>query len=209
MNSFIYNDCIYEVVVIKKNNKNTYIRIKDNKIVITTNYFTSKRYIEKLIKDNYNTIIKMIDKSIRIHNKEGFFIFGCKYNVIYKDINDIIINGNNIYTKDSRMLNNWLDNYIKNIFKKRIDYNYNLFEEVIPYPKLRLRSMRSRWGVCNIKTNVITLNKELIRYDIKCLDYVCIHELAHLLEGNHSKKFWNIVSKYCSNYKEIRKEMRG
>ena len=39
-------------------------------------------------------------------------------------------------------------------------------------------------------------------------DYVIIHEMAHFYEGNHSKKFWNIVSLACPNYKEARKELR-
>ena len=43
---------------------------------------------------------------------------------------------------------------------------------------------------------------------LECLDYVIVHELAHLIEPNHSKNFWNIVSKYCSHYKELRKELR-
>ena len=84
-----------------------------------------------------------------------------------------------------------------------------MFEESILLPNLKIRKMKTRWGVCNIKTNNITLNFYLSRYNIECLDYVIIHELAHLLEANHSKKFWNIVSKYCSNYKDIRKKLRS
>ena len=68
--------------------------------------------------------------------------------------------------------------------------------------------MTTRWGVCNTKTYVITLNKELYNYDIECLDYVCIHELSHLVYPNHSSDFWNVVSEYCPNYKEIRKKLR-
>ena len=68
--------------------------------------------------------------------------------------------------------------------------------------------MKTRWGVCNTKTHIITLNKELYKYDIDCLDYVCIHELSHLIHPNHSKNFWQVVNKYCCNYKEIRKKLR-
>ena len=42
----------------------------------------------------------------------------------------------------------------------------------------------------------------------KKIDYVIIHELSHIIHFNHSKNFWDLVSKYCSNYKEIRKEMK-
>ena len=68
--------------------------------------------------------------------------------------------------------------------------------------------MTSRWGVCNVKSKTVTLNLELIKYDLKYLDYVIVHELSHLIYANHSKDFWNVVSKYVPNYKKIRKEMK-
>ena len=87
-------------------------------------------------------------------------------------------------------------------------FYYDKFIEDIPVPSLKIRKMKTRWGVCNTKTKIITLNYELINYNIRCLDYVIVHELAHLLEGNHSKKFWNIVGRYYPNYKDCRKELR-
>ena len=68
--------------------------------------------------------------------------------------------------------------------------------------------MSSRWGVCNVKSKNITLNSELIKRDIKYLDYVIVHELSHLIYANHSRSFWNLVEENCPNYKEIRKEMK-
>ena len=54
----------YEVIIEKKNNKNTYIRVKeDGKIYITTNYFTSKGYLKNLLDNNYVALKKMIDKN--------------------------------------------------------------------------------------------------------------------------------------------------
>mgnify|MGYP003300122201 FL=1 len=87
-------------------------------------------------------------------------------------------------------------------------YWYDSFEESMPIPSLKIRRMKTRWGVCNTKKHSITLNLELYRYDLECLDYVVIHELSHLIEGNHSKKFWSIVEKYCPNYKEIKKKLK-
>ena len=68
--------------------------------------------------------------------------------------------------------------------------------------------MSTRWGVCNKNDKTITLNFELIRMDVKYTDYVIIHELSHFVYFDHSKNFWNLVGKYCSNYKELRKEMK-
>ena len=67
--------------------------------------------------------------------------------------------------------------------------------------------MKTRWGVCNVKTKRVTLNLELIKRDIKYLDYVIIHELSHLLYPNHSKDFWKCVSDNMKDYKVVRKEL--
>lgn len=205
-----YKNKNYEINIIKKNNKHTYIRVTNGKIIITTNYFASKRYINNLIKESYSDITKMIDKYEEQNKQnEKFLIFGKEYNLIYdKQIKEIKIIDNNIYVKDEKQINKYLDKLMKETFIKHLYDNYEKYKENIPKPTLRLRDMKTRWGVCNTKTKVITLNKKLIRYDIERLDYVCIHELSHLIEANHSRKFWNIVEKYMPNYKEIRKKLK-
>ena len=78
----------------------------------------------------------------------------------------------------------------------------------IPEFSLRIRSMKTRWGVCNRTNNIVTLNSELITRTREELDYVIVHELCHFYEGNHSHKFWEHVSRYIPNYKELRKTMK-
>lgn len=94
------------------------------------------------------------------------------------------------------------------IYKQRLDYIYNLYKEDIPYPKLRIRKMKTRWGVCNRKDNIVTLNSELIKYGYQQIDYVIVHELSHFIYFDHSKNFWLQVSKYCKDYKVIRKTLK-
>lgn len=206
---YILNDIEYDVVIEKKNNKNTYLRVKDNKILITTNYFVTKHQILKFLRDNEAFIIKNIKRMERHKElEEKFMLLGKEYNVILIPNKKVEIINNNIYTKDMKTLNNWLKKEIKSVYLNRLDMIYNKFEENIPYPSLRVRKMSTRWGVCNTKLKVVTLNTELIRYDITKLDYVIVHELSHLVYPNHSKDFWTLVSKYCSDYKKIRKELK-
>lgn len=207
---FKYNDKDYKVIVVKKNNKNTYIRIKDGCVCVTTNYFVSNRSIDKLLKDNYDSIIKMIDKyENKLKSKEIFYLFGKRYNIIFTDANEIDIDDTNIYIKNDKEFKRWLDKYISVTFSNHLKYWYDLYEESIPIPNLKIRKMKSRWGVCNTKNHNVTLNYELYRYDIDCLDYVIVHELSHFIEPNHSKEFWKQVSKYYPNYKETRKILRN
>lgn len=197
----------YNVIIIKKNNKNTYIRIDNSlNIVITTNYLMPKYKIKTLLKENEKVIKKMIEKK-EIDN--NFYYLGNKYDIIIDDnINNIYIKENKIYTKDNNELNKWLNNQIKLIFKERLDLIYKTFNENIIYPDLKIRTMKSRWGVCN-KKGYITLNSNLIKYSIDEIDYVIVHELSHYVHFNHSKEFWNTVSKYCKDYKKSIKILNG
>lgn len=204
------NDKEYEVIIIKKNNKNTYLRVKEDlKIYITTNYFTSKSTIKKLLKQNEKEIQKMIESQTKKNKKNEFFNYlGNNYEIFIDDVNEVKFLDDAIFVKDMKQLEKYIKNETKSIFKQHLDKIYNIFTEEIPYPKLKIREMKTRWGVCNKRDNSVTLNSKLIEFDLEKLDYVIIHELAHFIHFNHSKDFWNLVSKYEPNYKKIRKEMK-
>ena len=207
-NAYILDHKEYPIEIIRKNNKNTYLRVKDGKIIVTTNYLTSLTTINKLIKNNTAFIDKALNKNNQKKEDDSFKLFGNSYDIIY-GFNDTEIDNNKIYTKDNKSLNKYLSKYIYNIYEERINYYYSLFEENIPIPNLKIRNMTSRWGVCNIKNHNVTLNLELSKYDIECLDYVIVHELSHFIHPNHSKEFWLLVGKYYPNYKDIRKYLRN
>lgn len=198
------------VIVRKRSNKNTYIRVKEDfKIYVTTNYFVSNHEIEKLLNDNIKSISKFLNRQIkRRESLESFSYLGKKYNLVYLNTDDIIIGNDTIFLNKEIDINNWLKKEAKKIFKEELDKIYPIFPYKIPYPNLTIRNMKTRWGVCNTKNKRITLNLELIKKDIKYLDYVIVHELSHLIHANHKQEFWNLVGEVIPNYKEIRKEMR-
>ena len=180
------------------------------KIYVTTNYFTTKSQIKKLLNDNYSALVKMLNRVNSIKEKEeSFYYLGSKYDVIFMKVDKVEFINHKIYVTNLDMLNKWLKKQTKEIFEEHLNSLYNLFEEDIPYPKLKIRKMKTRWGVCNIRDNSVTLNSELMKYSLDKLDYVIVHELSHFIHFNHSKDFWSLVSKYCQNYKQIRKEMRN
>ena len=72
-----------------------------------------------------------------------------------------------------------------------------------------IRDMKTRWGSCTPKTGRIRLNLQLAGYPEVCLEYVLVHELAHLRIPNHSPAFWKLVEEYIPNWKEIRRQLRG
>ncbi len=71
------------------------------------------------------------------------------------------------------------------------------------FGSIRTKLVRSLWGSCT-RTGNLTFNKKLILYPLEVIDYVIIHELAHLQQHNHSSKFWDIVEKYCPEHKRLR-----
>lgn len=199
------------VIVSKKMNKNTYIRVgKDMNIYVTTNIFISEREIKKILDRNKSSIEKMYQKRVKENVKSSdFYFLGQKYDIIMMPrMKGIEVYKDKIFTENKDLLDKWYKKETMKTFSERLEYNYKLFKENIPFPKLRVRKMSTRWGVCNTKTYVVTLNSLLMKEDLEKIDYVIIHELAHLVHPNHSKLFWGVVSKYCPNYKMIRKELK-
>lgn len=210
MEVYIKENKIDVIIQRKRTNKNTYLRVKDDlKIYVTTNYFTREKDIEKLIYNNQNQIIKMLNlKEKQKEHEKNFYYLGKKYDVVYFNGSDIILGEDKILVNHDYDLEKWLLKEALKVFKIELDKIYSIFPYQIPYPTLTIRKMKTRWGVCNVKTKRVTLNLELIKKDIQYLDYVIAHELSHLIVPNHSKEFWLLVGKVIPNYKELRKEMR-
>lgn len=204
---FDYNDKDYDVVVLKKRTtKNLYIKVKDDlKIYITCNTFTSDREIKRIVNSNRKSIERMLDRAIMLdEKKQDFYFLGKKYDIVYTNIDEVSLGENKIFLSKNIDLDKWLKKQALKIFSEHLENCYENFTRSIPHPSLRIRKMKTRWGVCNTKTYVITLNLELITKDINCLDYVIYHELSHLVEANHSKRFWMVVEENFKDYKKYR-----
>ena len=83
-----------------------------------------------------------------------------------------------------------------------------LFEKYgVAYPTLKIRYMTSRWGSCQPKKGIITLNSKLIEAPRNCIEYVILHELVHFIHPNHSRQFWDFVAMMMPDWKERKKEL--
>ena len=202
---------ILEVFITKKRQKNTYIRVKEDlNIYVTTNYFTTKEDILKLIENNKTSISKMITRQEKKQQSEKEFTYlGKKYNLVLINSKEITLGLETILYNNSENLHKWLVKQANSIFLEELNKMYNIFPVNIPYPSLTIRQMKTRWGVCNTKTKRVTLNLELIKKNLKYLDYVIVHELAHLVYPNHQQEFWSLVGQVIPNYKELRKELNN
>lgn len=69
------------------------------------------------------------------------------------------------------------------------------------------KNMTTRWGTCNTKTGKIWINLQLAKKPFECLDYVLLHELAHLRVKNHSGEFTAILDLYMPHWREVKKQL--
>lgn len=79
--------------------------------------------------------------------------------------------------------------------------NHFATEMGIAYDGLEIRNQRTRWGSCSTN-GTISLNWRLMMAPTEIVDYVVVHELAHLREPNHTEAFWQLVNEYDSEYSE-------
>ncbi len=94
----------------------------------------------------------------------------------------------------------------KEYLRARTDYFCEIMN--LKYSELKFKKLKSRWGSCNSK-GVLTLNILLYNTPKESIDYVVVHELAHLVHMNHSKEFHNLVEKYIPDAKKSRAVLKS
>ncbi|AHF05850.1 hypothetical protein DESME_01200 [Desulfitobacterium metallireducens DSM 15288] len=95
------------------------------------------------------------------------------------------------------ILGQWLKRKAREVFQTKLDQVSA--QMGVSYKAFRLKEQKTRWGSCSSKGN-INLNWRVILAPEQVIDYLIIHELAHLKHMNHSPSFWDVVGQYCSDY---------
>ena len=205
----VLDDKKIDVIIEHKQNKNLYIRVTDNlELLVTCSKRVSEKEILDIISKNSKSLIKMYNRKLKeLDNNSIFYYLGKPYTIIYnKDVRKYYIEEDCIIVKDEKMLNKFYANECVRVFTQELE-KYNPSFYYLPNYSLSVREMKIRWCVCNRGNNIVTLNSELLKKDIRLIDYVVVHELSHFKEANHSDKFWHEVSLRYPNYKEARKEL--
>ena len=109
-------------------------------------------------------------------------------------------------------LNFFIKKSLKEIAKKIITSRTSEIYKTFPkntliYNKITIGSFKAKWGSCDNLRN-LKFNWKLIMLNSNIIDFVIYHELAHIIELNHSKKFYYILDKLCPNWKIYRNELK-
>ncbi|MEG1288077.1 MAG: SprT family zinc-dependent metalloprotease [Bacilli bacterium] len=203
------NGLSIEVELIRKNTKNIYFRVKEDlKLYVSVPIYVSQREIYRLMEKNSKDIIKMYEKmEDKVKDNDKYFYLGKKYFIVIDDVENVTFNEKEVHVKSIDELNKFTNKEMLRIFNEEVELSKKCFAR-LPEFLLRTRKMSTRWGVCDVKKKIVTLNTELIKKDINIIDYVIIHELCHFYEANHSKAFWDLVSEAFPKYKEARKKLK-
>jgi len=146
---------------------------------------------------------------------EAFYLWGVQYYLLVNygnKGNSLTINGDRaILTvrKESTALQreNFVNEWYRSLLKKEIERLLPKWERIIGLyaNSWQTKIMRTCWGTCNVETKKIWLNLQLVKKPIECLEYIIVHELAHLKEKKHNAKFIELMDSVMPNWREIRK----
>lgn len=229
-----YNDLTkniygYEIHVYKKNIKNIYLRIDRNKnITISAPLEISDNYIDNFIFSKLKWIDKKINninnnrfiKEYKYINGENHYYLGQEYklfiiskNILMKDEKAFIKNkllivelsNKKAYSKQRT------EKVIYTFYKKELEKIIRIYIKKwetklkLSVSELRFKKMKTKWGTCNVLNKRLWFNTELIKRESKIIELVVLHEMAHLIEANHSIKFYNILDKNMFDWKDRQK----
>lgn len=150
----------------------------DGSFVVTKPYGVRNELVDNFLKDRANWVLEKLEY---FKSLSGLGIFR---------------NDEAHYQKHAKEA---LEFAMQKVEKLNKFYNFS-------YNKINVKNQKTRWGSCSQKRN-LNFNYKILFLPEKLAEYVIVHEICHLQEFNHSRKFWNLVSVAIPNYDEIRKEL--
>lgn len=208
-----------KIEIHKKKVKNVTLKVKrDGTIHLTVPEAATDDYIERVIDNKQDWIESQLKhfnenyekpKEKEMVSGESFRYLGKSYRLkivqsnkeyvrLYRGYIEIYVKDKNNTNKKKELLKKWYQEKAKKKFAELVhEYEQIVKEEV---NNIRVITMQTRWGSCNVERKNINLNLELIKKPRYCIEYVILHELAHLKYPNHSKQFWDYMSVHMPNW---------
>jgi predicted metal-dependent hydrolase len=198
------------------------ILIDEEGLRVGAPWHATQNAIERLLRKHGDWILRKLDEwqvrrapARRWRDGECVMLLGQPFTLkLASDAERMGIQGSNLIvdvpdageSTVARRVHEWLHDQALLCFQERVAY-YRQLLGAGPAPKVLLSSARTRWGSCH-SSGRIHLNWRLIQMPAHLIDYVVAHEVSHLLEMNHSQRFWRAVGRLVPEYAAHRKELR-
>ena len=214
-----------KIEVQKKNIKNLHLVVAppEGKVRVSAPMHLSDESIAMFVRTKLGWIKKQQEKFKKQPRQtereyvsgETLYVWGQQYflrvDYSYKG-NSLVLEGNEaILTvrKESTASQReaFVNEWYRALLKEKIETYLPKWEKItgLHCDSWQTKYMTTRWGTCNTNTGKIWLNLQLAKKPIECLEYVILHELAHLKVRNHSKEFVALMDQYMPYWREIKK----
>ena len=111
-----------------------------------------------------------------------------------------------LYELKKKITEKWYFEKARALFPQVMDKYLDILGEKIEH--LSIKKMKTRWGSCNHRKKYINLNTDLVKKPVPCIEYVVLHEIAHLRHPNHSRDFYHHIERYMPDYKQREKLLK-
>ena len=171
------------IKVIKSKRKTFSLEIKhDGSVVVRAPLYAGREQIESFVLEHKTWLEKHLAENERARREYSAF----------SSLSD-----DDIYALKTRA---------KQYIPTRVEYWADIIG--VKYSSITIRTQRTRWGSCSSKGN-LNFNCLLMLTDTEIIDYVVIHELCHIKEMNHSKRFWALVASVMPDYKAVQSRLKS
>lgn len=199
----------FQINIIKKPVKHLRLKISPNaQISLNVPTKISMKKVENFLESSLGWLRKTYPKILAQKNatktNEISYLGQSFELIIDESANAVSVGLFSIIAPNKAELQNFLDNKAKELMLGMISHFAPLINK--PINHISFKHMRTRWGSCNSKKGYINLNLDLISKKVEFIEYVVLHELAHLIHANHSKDFYALIATHMPDYKKRIKE---
>jgi predicted metal-dependent hydrolase len=217
----------FQVEVTFKPIKNMYLKVSRStgKIRVSAPLKTTPKVVEQFvhsraqwIKNHLSRKVKKVEK-LKYEDGELQRVFGVKtplkIDYVNKNIfaylhnNSLVLKVKEDYTADKRA--KVVDDFYRKELKKMVAELIQKWEPKmgVKVKEFGIKKMKTRWGTCNVNDHRVWINLHLAKEEPEVIELVVVHEMVHLLERLHNKRFYALMEKFLPNYKELEKELDG
>lgn len=205
-----------EILIRRKPIKNLYLRIEQETLqsVISAPLRMPAADIERFILSKANWLQQKLDFLAKrglvfVAQEaagESLWLWGKKYAVRFIPGREKIVIAENelIFFGSIEKLTKYIDKLYRQQLTQQIEKFAAFWQKRLQLTASgwRIRKMKTRWGTCNTFSRMITINYNLVRLPVECLEYIIVHELAHLYEPSHSSRFKNFLTQNLPDWKQ-------